>query len=271
MSETLQSIQRRRSVLNQCNLPSWVIGSHEFNADPRPLELDGVRAANRFLFEKLATIENPERRGEVFNEYMSVRFALHEWNAYEADARRSLRNSYVRFLRGWGLDSNSIEGAVLKSWAQSRFGLHPTYHRGRLLGVDPDDDMAFAVDRMKGSARSNAIYSQLDVLYEFCQEELRRRDFPWPHLQLYRGTYDASEYPVIARREKRLNCVLCNNLSSFTSNREFAWEFGSTVWEVFVPRCKVFFFSGLLPDSLLRGEDEFVVLGGEYWVRELIH
>jgi len=264
-------LTRRRSLLNLCNLPPWVIGSHEFNSDPRPIELDGVRASNRFLFEKLEATDDPARRGEVFNEYMSVRFALHQWNDHEADARRSLRNSYVRFLRGWGVDSNSIEGAVLKSWAQSRFGLHPTYHKGRLLGEDPDADMVFAADRMKGSARTNAIYSQLDVLYEFCQYELLRRTVPGPRIKLYRGTYDASEYPVIERGEKRRSCVLCNNLSSFTTNREFAWEFGSTVWEVEIPLAKIFFFSGLLPDSLLRGEDEYVVLGGEYWVRELIY
>lgn len=258
-------------MLNLCNHPSWVIGSREFNADPRPIELDGVRASNRFLFQKLEEIKSPVRRGEVFNEYMSVRFALHQWDAHEADARRSLRNSYVRFLRGWGVDSNSIEGAVLKSWAQSRFGLHPTYHKGKKIGVNPDDDLEFASDRMKGSARTNAIFSQLDVVYEFCQYELIRREVEGPHIRLFRGTYDAGEYPVLEKAEKRRSCVGCNNLSSFTSNREFAWEFGSTVWEVDVPLCKVFFFSGLLPDSLLRGEDEYVVLGGEYWVKELIY
>ena len=64
--------------------------------------------------------------------------------------------------------------------------------------------------------------------------------------------------------------VRMNNISSFTSDRECAWEFGSTVWEVRVPLAKVFFFSDLLPDSILRGEQEFLVIGGEYVVRKLL-
>jgi NAD+--dinitrogen-reductase ADP-D-ribosyltransferase len=60
-----------------------------------------------------------------------------------------------------------------------------------------------------------------------------------------------------------------NNISSFTADRDCAWEFGSTVWEVRVPLTKIFFFSGLLPDNLLKGEDEFMVIGGEYRVRRL--
>ena len=62
-----------------------------------------------------------------------------------------------------------------------------------------------------------------------------------------------------------------NNLSSFTSERECAWEFGSTVWETSVPTAKIFFFSGLLPDSILKGEDEYLVIGGEYRVKELLY
>jgi len=34
---------------------------------------------------------------------------------------------------------------------------------------------------------------------------------------------------------------------------------------------KIFFFSGLLPDSLLRGENEYLVIGGEYDVRSLLY
>lgn len=60
-----------------------------------------------------------------------------------------------------------------------------------------------------------------------------------------------------------------NNLSSFTSDREIAWEFGSSVWEVKVPLAKIVFYSGLLPRSLLEGEKEHLVLGGEYRVKKL--
>lgn len=53
--------------------------------------------------------------------------------------------------------------------------------------------------------------------------------------------------------------------------REVAWEFGSTAWEVKIPLPKIVFFSGLLPNSLLRGESEYLVLGGYYKVRNLLY
>jgi len=130
--------------------------------------------------------------------------------------------------------------------------------------------MSYEIDRMRGSARTNAILSQLDVLYEFCQYELARRLPGERWLKLWRGTCDAADYRLIERVDRRTSCILLNNLSSFTSDRECAWEFGSTVWEVMVPVVKIFFFSGLLPDSILKGEDEYLVIGGEYVVKELL-
>jgi len=69
---------------------------------------------------------------------------------------------------------------------------------------------------------------------------------------------------------RRTALVQLNNLSSFTSDPEVAWEFGSSAWEVEVPLAKIVFFSGLLPKSLLSGESEHLVLGGYYTVRTLL-
>jgi NAD+---dinitrogen-reductase ADP-D-ribosyltransferase len=258
-------------LINRCNLPPWVISSSEFNDEPRAIELDGVVATNRFLFGKLEQTEDVKRRGEIFNEYMSVRFSLHEWDQYQSHSRSSIRNSYLRFLAGWGLDSNSIEGAVLKGWVESRMGIRPTFHKVKLTAQESDDDFLYARDRMLGSARTNAIYLQLDLVYEFCQYELRRRGQWKDKMKLFRGTNDAQEYNVLQKADKRRLCVRMNNLCSFTSDRERAWEFGSTVWMTQVPLPKIFFFSGLLPDSILRGENEFMVIGGDYWVEELLY
>jgi NAD+--dinitrogen-reductase ADP-D-ribosyltransferase len=63
--------------------------------------------------------------------------------------------------------------------------------------------------------------------------------------------------------------VQLNNLSSFSSDPEVAWEFGSSAWEVKVPFPKILFFSGLLPKSCLAGESEHLVLGGYYQVRPM--
>jgi len=258
-------------LINLCNVPPWVIASSEFNETPRPLELDGVVATNRSFFKKLDETEDPKRRGEIFNEYMSVRFNLHEWGDYESAARSSIRNSYLRFLCAWGLDSNSVEGAVLKGWVESRMGIRPTFHKVKLTAIHSDEDYIYAHDRMKGSARTNAIFSQFDVMYEFCQYELRRRAECGEKIVVYRGTNDADEYQVKETGPKRSFCVRMNNLCSFTTDREKAWEFGSTVWRTEVPTCKIMFFSGLLPDSILRGENEFMVIGGDYWVKELLY
>lgn len=258
-------------AFNLCNVSPWTIASREFNDDPVELVLDGAGMGNRFLFERLDEIDDPVRRGEVFNEYMSVRFHLHQWNQHENAARSSLRNSYLRFLAGWGRESNGVEGAVLKGWVESRFGVRPSYHRGKLTTTHSEEYLPYAVDRMKGHARTNAIHSQLDALFTFCQYELKRRA-KWDRwVTLYRGTNDVEEHTILEREGRRRLCVLLNNLCSFTLDREKAWEFGSHVWQARVPLVKIVFFSDLLPDSILRGEDEFMVIGGEYWVTELLY
>jgi NAD+--dinitrogen-reductase ADP-D-ribosyltransferase len=59
--------------------------------------------------------------------------------------------------------------------------------------------------------------------------------------------------------------ALLNNLNSLTSERERASEFGDFILDVEVPLPKVFFYHRLLP-GLLKGEDEFMVVGGVYEV-----
>ena len=163
---------------NLCDLPATYIGSLEFNDDPRRFEVQGVFPASRHLFRRLDAIPEPEKRIEVFYAYIAEKFHLNELERdHTHGAKRSLRNTYVRYLRGWGVDSNSIEGAVLKAWVESRIGLRPTFHRRKVTADDTDAQLAFATDRMKGMAGSNAINSQLDLVYAFCQYELTRR-FP---------------------------------------------------------------------------------------------
>lgn len=258
------------SKLNLCSLPPWIVASWQFNEEPEPLEIQGVLRENRGLFERLEAIEEPEARAQAFHDYLSVRFYLHQWEDEASEpARRALKNSYVRFLRRWGADSNSIEGAVLKGWVESRLGIVPTFHREPIPVAEFDDYTPYAIDRMRGSARTNGINSQLDLLFSFCQYELGRRRPGERWVTLYRGTYDATEHAILERTSRREYVVRLNNLCSFTEDRERAWEFGSTVWRARVPLCKVFFFADLLPQSLLKGEGEYLVIGGEFRVEEL--
>lgn len=259
-----------KGSFNNCNLPPWVIASRHFNENPQRLQIQGVSEGNRFLFKKLDSIASQEERALTFNDFMSVKFQLHHWQDHTEKARKSIKNSYLRYLRGWMMDSNSVEGAVLKRWVESRIGITPTYHRTRISGIHTENYFEFSVDVMKGSARTNAIQSQLDLLYEYCQYELNKKYPDTNRITLYRGTYDASEHDLVEQIDKRTQIVRLNNLVSFTSDEERAWEFGSTVWAVQVPICKVFFYNDLLPGSIMKGEGEYLVIGGEYMVRRVM-
>jgi NAD+--dinitrogen-reductase ADP-D-ribosyltransferase len=257
------------SVLSLCELPPWILASRDFNDDPRPLTIQGTQQTDRFLFERLNVIDDQRMRAEFFDDYMSVKFYLHQWADETQCARRSLKNSYVRFLRGWGVDSNFVEGAVLKSWVESRFGIMPNYHKQPIREANESDYTPYDIDRMRGHSRTNSINEQFDLLYRYTQYELARRDPTRRWLTLYRGTYDTLEHTVTDRVTKYVYYVKLNNLCSFTSESERAWEFGTTVWSVQVPVCKIFFYGDLLPRSILKGENEHLVIGGEYRVSEV--
>ena len=258
---------------NLCDLPAWYIGSLAFNERPERFELQTVAHTTADLLRYLDTFTDPTQRTEAFNTYLSSKFHLYELDGQDEhtkNAKRSLRNTYVRYLRGWGVDSNSIEGAILKAWVESRIGLRPTFHRGKVRADSEEGQLAFAIDRMKGMAGSNAINSQLDLVYTYCQYELQKAypDQTW--LQLYRGTHDPDDYQTLELISPRERIVRLNNLSSFTPDAERAFEFGSTVWGMRVPLVKVFFYSQLFPQSILKGEDEFLVIGGIYRVRTVL-
>lgn len=263
--------EQTSTLFNRCNLAPWVIAAAEFQDHPRPIEIDGVRQADRRLFERLADTTDPAQRAEIFHDYLSVKFRLHEWSEHQAGARSSLRSSYLRYLRNWGVDSNGHAGAVLKSWVESRFGLPATFHHGR-LATDAAARARYREDRMRGAAQTVGALMQLDLLYMFCQGELQRRRPGERWCKLYRGTHDPDEYHIQPdpAGTARMALAQLNNLSSFTADPEIAWEFGSSVWEVLVPFEKIVFFSGLLPRHLLEGESEYLVLGGQYRVKTLL-
>lgn len=254
------------TAFNLCNLPPWVIASQQFNEHPQPLFIQGVREANRFLFRKLDEVDNRDQRGQLFSDYLSVKFQLHHQEGQTDTARKALRNSYLRFLKGWMMDSNSVEGAVLKGWVESRMGIGPTFHNGPITTSDCEAHYRYLLDRTRGSKRSNAINAQFDLLYEYCQYELQRSHGKPGHLTLFRGTNGGTDDQVLERVGKREQIVRLNNLVSCTDEEERAWEFGSLVWRVQVPLPKIFFFDELLPTSLLKGEGEYLVIGGDYRV-----
>lgn len=255
--------------LNLVSLPPWIIASRHFNDHPRPLTIQGVRESNRFLFSALDQIDDQGERSRKFTDYLSVRFSLHHQEGQTETARKSLRNSYLRFFRGWMMDSNSVEGAVLKGWVESRFGLTPLFHNGRIDRRDSEEHYRYLLDRARGTRRTNAINSQFDLIYEYCQYELSRRYGETGQLTLFRGVHDAGDFDRLETLDRNRSVVRLNNLNSFTVDEERAWEFGTTVWRVRVPVVKIVFYDRLLPTSIMTGEGEYLSLGGEYLVERV--
>ena len=122
---------------------------------------------------------------------------------------------------------------------------------------------------MQGKSRTSAIYPQLDLLYEFAQYEMELQQPVLSQHVLYRGINGFNEQRVLKELGKNHHLVRLNNLVSFTTDFERAWEFGSRVLKVEVPQAKLVFRSDLLPNALLKGEEEVLAIGGEYEVRVL--
>ena len=142
----------------------------------------------------------------------------------------------------------------------------PNFHAGPISDLHAPAYVLYLVERMRESARSNAVESQFDLLYEFVQYELRRRHPEVSAFTLYRGVKNLEDYRVNGETAGKRIVLRLNNLNSFTSRLEHAWQFGSRVLEAEVPASKIFFRSDLLPGILPRGEEESLVIGGEYEV-----
>lgn len=259
-----------RLPLNRCNLPAVILGSLTFQTHPVPLEIDGIRDFHADLFLALDTIPGQPDRAQRFMDYMTVRFLLEELEEAGLTPGRKRKSrvnaNYLRMVRGWSFDSDGREGAVLKRWVESRFGLLARHHAGSLIDRHGDAYHQYLLQGTRGLYATNALEAQLDLLYTYCQYELRREHPHGSHLELFRGINRIDEHEVLETCGAGRHRVLLNNLNSFTSNRERADEFGDYILAVQVPLAKVFFYNRLLP-GMLKGEDEYVVIGGAYEVR----
>ncbi|MGA2451148.1 MAG: NAD(+)--dinitrogen-reductase ADP-D-ribosyltransferase [Polyangiaceae bacterium] len=259
---------RARASLNRCNLPAVILGSAAFQQWPVPLELDGVLRSHRDLFDRLARLDDAAARSEQFADYVDVHFLLRrpEDVGLTKTARRDRsRADYRKLIRGWMFDADGTEGAVLKGWVESRFGLLPRHHAGPIRERSDATYLAYQEAWATGLYNTNALEAQLDVVYAFCQYELPRRFAGRTHLRLYRGVNRIDEHEVLAEQGP-LRTLILNNLSSFTMDRDRADEFGDYILSTEVPLPKISFFSNMLP-GLLQGEHEFAVIGGVYEVR----
>jgi len=257
-----------RLPINRCNLPAAILGSLTFQRHPTALHIDGVAELHRDLFERLGKLLNPEVRARHFMDYMTMHFrleSLEDAGLTPSTGRARPNADYLRVLRGWMFDSESREGAVLKGWVESRFGLLTRYHAGALSYSGTDADLRYLQARASGVYNTNAIEAQLDVLYAYCQYELSQQKPGVEHLRLYRGVNDLPEHDWLCRTARHSGVVLLNNLNSFSSDPERADEFGDRILRAEVPLAKILCFSGLAP-GILNGEKEYMVIGGIYQV-----
>ena len=253
-----------RLPINRCNVPAVILGSLTFQRFPTPLHLDSVAELHADLFRRLAGIADARDRAETFRDYLTVHFCLEDLEKAGLSERSKQRAkaNWLRVLRGWSFDSDGREGAVLKSWVESRFGLLPRYHGEALRDFSGPAYQRYQEMRAAGLYGTNALESQLDLLYAYSQYEFNRQMPEQKYIELYRGINHLAEHEVLSASRNR-QIVLFNNLVSFTASRDRASEFGDYIVSARIPTPKIFFSCQLLP-GVLKGEDEYLVIGGVY-------
>ena len=260
---------RGRRALNRCNLPAEALGSFAFQLAPCALTLDGVQPLHQPLFDRLDVLDQPTARAQLFRAYMNAHFMLDDPPALGMSKSARVDRSkmdYLRLLRGWLFDAERREGAILKAWVESRFGLLTRFHRGTLADEDEKSREDFDHEVAAGLYATAALEAQVDLLYAWTQYELARRHGGQTHLLLYRGVSNTGALPTLNTLDDGRQLVELNNLSSFSGNRDRADEFGDHVFSCVTPMAKILAFSGLMP-GLLQGENEYLVIGGVAAVR----
>lgn len=241
---------------NLIGLPTGLIASASFNEFPIPLHIRGTRESHSLLFEALKKSESLEAARLFFLEYMSETFGERKRRA------RRFHASFLQVLEDWSFDSNGQAGAVLKGWVESRFGLFPTFHKKPIRRFNSPAWIVYFEEKMSSRFNNNEILIQFDLLYEFCQWATWHFSGK-KHLVLYRGTNDMNDLV----QERKSAIVRLNSLTSFTSKRSIADEFGDTIMEVEVPAVKLLFYNELLKPHTLQSESEYLVIGGDYLVK----
>lgn len=266
----MPTLSQQGHSTNLIGLATACIASPAFNDNPKPLHIAGTRETASSLFEHLSLQTTPEACGSIFQDYMCVIFGFESEQRLKDDSsgHRRYKNSYLRLIQDWGLDSNNAQGAVLKGWVESRFGLFPTYHKRHIANFMSRDWITYIEEKMNSRYHNNCIHMQLDLLYEYCQWIIEHFQIPAAqHKTLFRGVNSLDDDWVVQDIDKHHKIVRFNSIVSFTDQIDVASEFGSYILEVEVPMVKLVFFNDLLPHHALHGESEYLVIGGDYRVK----
>ncbi|MEY3221012.1 MAG: hypothetical protein RIT27_2369 [Pseudomonadota bacterium] len=250
-------------AINRCNLPARILGSATYQQFPMPLKLDGVHELHARLFRGLNHFSKKKHRANYFKDYMTVHFCLESLEEIGLNLQKKQRSkaNYLQIIRGWSFNANAKEGAGLKGWVESRFGLLPRYHGGKIRHSNDFSYHNYLIQRAAALYETNALEQQLDVLYTYAQYELAHNKNEY--VTLYRGINNLDNQEILAKTKNGTYWILLNSLNSFSCSKERADEFGDLILTTNVPLSKIFCYSGLLP-NLLQGEDEYLVIGGLY-------
>lgn len=252
---------------NMVGLPTDLIASVAFNEHPQAMHIAGTCEANIGLFRLLDGAADPADAADRFAHYMDMVFGLEKPDpSAPRPAARRFRASYLKLLQGWGFDANSPQGAVLKGWVESRFGITPSFHKSTLARYPSPAWTGYLEEKFNSRFHNNCINMQLDLLYEFSQWSLARMQHPALKI-LWRGTNHMEEQILSGSLRERECLTRLNNLVSFSTDPERACEFGDWVLETAVPAVKLLYFPGLLNDRVLNAEGEALVIGGNYRVK----
>jgi len=257
------------SATNLVGVPAHLIASCEFNRHPVSLGIAGTRESARGLFALLETSKSLGEAAQIFEHFLQITFGLTpDPSARGRRERLRWRANYRKLLEGWGFDSNGPQGAVLKGWVESRFGLVPTYHGGALARFPSNAWVRYIEQKLASRFHGNCINLQLDLLYEYCQWAAQRFGLASQNpLAVWRGVNSLDEHRVVSGSLKSRRAVVhLNNVVSFSLSRGHAEQFGDWILATHVPVQKLLFFPGLLGHSLLAGEGEVIALGGRYEV-----
>ena len=254
--------QDHLSSLNLTGCPTAYFASPAFNHSPFPISINGVREMNAKLFETMDRYKQ-EDAPLLFMEHMRVMFELDTDVQIRQKTSRPL--SYLRMLRGWFFDSNRPEGAVIKGWVESRFGLRTLYHREWLKKITDPAYVDYLSERMHPRFHTNSIDAQFDLLYEYCQYFWLRFGLNTGRLDLFRGINSLDQEVSVIERISQRSLIIRNNcLNSYSSSIDRASEFGDLILKVSVPYQKLFCTPEILPGKLPTYENEYLVLGGDF-------
>ncbi|MGE4266475.1 MAG: NAD(+)--dinitrogen-reductase ADP-D-ribosyltransferase [Deferribacterales bacterium] len=255
----LKDLKRFYHYSNLINIPTYMFVSNEYNLNVMPITISGVWEYYADIFNSIKQADTIENAAKVFTNAMDTLFSLSE----KHNGKRM--GSYTRLLKGWLFDSNSIEGAVMKGWVESRFGILPFFHKEIIPDVNSKEYYGYMVEKMDSKHNKNLIFHQLDLLYTYTQCILQTfyKD-SLPKITLYRGVNDLSEHLVVKEYDRTRLCIEQNSLVSFTSDKDIASQFGDYILTSEIPYTKIVFFSEVLPTLSFVGEKEYLVLGGRY-------